>query len=112
VTPSTQSSRIHLTTRQAAELLGLSPRTLEGMRVRGTGPRFFKYGEGKGARVGYAASEVRSWARRCKFRSTAEYGGGRSAGDGSGDGLRPTAALQKLQMASATLGSASGDQEE
>ncbi len=32
-----------LTTRQAAELLGLKPNTLEIWRLRGTGPKFCKF---------------------------------------------------------------------
>jgi hypothetical protein len=40
-----------LTTEEAAELLWLSPRTLEDMRSNGTGPKFVKMGPGRRARV-------------------------------------------------------------
>jgi excisionase family DNA binding protein len=34
----------YLTTKQAAEVLGFSKRTLEGLRLRGGGPRYLKVG--------------------------------------------------------------------
>ena len=44
----------YLKTTDAAQYLVLSPRTLEGMRVRGDGPPFSKLGRGKGAsRISY-----------------------------------------------------------
>lgn len=73
--------KIHVTTQEAAQMLGLSPRTLEGMRRGGRGPKFFKYGCGKNARVYYARSEVLRWARQRRHTSTAEYAG-RSPDDG------------------------------
>ena len=54
---------------EAAEFLGLSPRTLDNMRYHGDGPPYYKLG---GAVV-YDALELESWlqARRCT--STSNY---------------------------------------
>ena len=49
----------YLTTRQAAELLGLSVKGLEAMRARGDGPRYIRVGH----RVRYPASEFRGAAK-------------------------------------------------
>ncbi len=57
-----------LTQNEAAELLRLSPRTLERHRVAGTGPRFTKAGR----RVLYKITELESWATERTFSSTAE----------------------------------------
>lgn len=43
-----------MTTKQAAEMLGLSPRTLENWRVRGDGPGFVKVGRA----VRYSMSDL------------------------------------------------------
>ena len=42
---------------QAAELLQVSPRTLEGWRCRGGGPRFVRVGR----RVRYRLQDLRAW---------------------------------------------------
>jgi predicted DNA-binding transcriptional regulator AlpA len=44
----------------AAELLGISPRTLQAWRVAGTGPKFFKIGR----TVRYRPAELDSYVRR------------------------------------------------
>jgi hypothetical protein len=44
----------YLTTQQAAALLGLTTRGLEGMRAKGTGPKSHKYG----GRVRYRRSDL------------------------------------------------------
>lgn len=59
-----------LTTDEAAALLRLSPRTLEKQRVLGGGPRFRKFG----ARVVYAAVDLRSWADSNTFGMTSDPG--------------------------------------
>ena len=48
----------YLNTRQAAEILGLSPRTLETYRVTGGGPPFLTYCN----RVHYLRSDLDAWA--------------------------------------------------
>jgi Helix-turn-helix domain len=62
----------YLITREAAEILGLSPRTLEKHRVYGTGPRFLKLG----GRVVYKIEDLRSWAERGARSSTSDAGEG------------------------------------
>ncbi|NIE81466.1 AlpA family transcriptional regulator [Asaia sp. As-1742] len=47
----------HLRTPQAAEWLGISPRTLERYRVIGGGPVFHKLGN----RVTYTVADLREW---------------------------------------------------
>ena len=59
-----------LTTEEAATFLRLSPRTLEKQRVLGGGPRFRKFG----ARVVYAAADLRAWADRNTFGMTSDPG--------------------------------------
>ena len=59
-----------LTTDEAAALLRLSPRTLEKQRVLGGGPRFRKFG----ARVVYAAADLRAWADSNTFGMTSDPG--------------------------------------
>ena len=59
-----------LTTDEAAALLRLSPRTLEKQRVLGGGPRFRKFG----ARVVYAAVDLRAWADSNAFGMTSDPG--------------------------------------
>ena len=65
---------LFLTTIEVAEMLRLSRRTLEGMRVAGTGPRYLKAGTGKRSRVLYREADVLAWLERFQFRSTSEYG--------------------------------------
>ena len=47
-----------LTTRQAATLLSLSPRTLDRYRVAGKGPPFHRFG----SRIAYARADLEEWA--------------------------------------------------
>jgi hypothetical protein len=46
----------------AAEYLGVDPRTLDGWRLRGLGPRWRKY---NGTMVRYAVSDLRAFADSC-----------------------------------------------
>jgi hypothetical protein len=62
-----------MTTVEAAAYLRLSPRTLEDMRVTGNGPRYFKLGPGKRARVVYKQDDLDAWFTSFKFGSTSEY---------------------------------------
>lgn len=59
-----------LTTDEAAVFLRLSPRTLEKQRVLGGGPRFRKFG----ARVVYAAEDLRTWADSRAYDMTSDPG--------------------------------------
>lgn len=65
-----------LTTDEAAVFLRLSPRTLEKQRVLGGGPRFRKFG----ARVLYAASDLRVWADSRAYGMTSDPGCPQRAG--------------------------------
>lgn len=59
-----------LTTEEAGAYLRLSPRTLEKQRVLGGGPRFRKFG----ARVVYAAADLRAWADGRAYGMTSDPG--------------------------------------
>lgn len=60
-----------LTTQKAAEMLSLSPRTLEKMRIEGRGPVFRKLGRKK---VVYAMDDLLAWADAGARRSTSDPG--------------------------------------
>lgn len=60
----------YLTNDEAADYLRLSPRTLEKQRVIGGGPRFRKFG----ARVVYAAADLRAWADSHTYGMTSDPG--------------------------------------
>ena len=64
---------LFLTTIEVAEMLRISRRTLERMRVEGTGPPYLKVGPGKRSRVLYREQDVLGWISRYQFASTSEY---------------------------------------
>ena len=66
-------TKLYLTAKDAADVLRLSVRTLERMRVEGTGPRYHKAGAGKRARVLYNRADLDDWLCALSFNSTAEY---------------------------------------
>ena len=57
---------IYLNTRQAADFLGLSTRTLDRFRVSGDGPVFHRFG----GRVRYSRPDLESWATSRRRAST------------------------------------------
>ena len=57
-----------LTTMQTADRPGLSPRTLETLRLRGGGPIFIKMGRA----VRYEPQEVEAWINARRASSTSE----------------------------------------
>ncbi len=61
----------YMTCAQAAQLLSLSPRTLEKFRVQGNGPVFRKFGR----RVIYSRKDLEYWAqsRQCVSTSDSNY---------------------------------------
>ena len=63
----------YLTSQDAADLLRLSVRTLERMRVEGNGPRFLKAGNGKRSRVLYRLEDVQNWLEAQAYHSTSEF---------------------------------------
>ena len=64
----TESVPAYLTTIEAAQLLRLSPRTLEKHRLYGTGPEYRKIG----GRVIYAATDIVAWAESGAKQSTSD----------------------------------------
>ena len=62
--------RNYLTTRQAADWLGLSARTLDRYRVSGEGPVFHRFG----GRVRYLRADLDAWAATRRRASTAADG--------------------------------------
>jgi hypothetical protein len=68
--PSAPANPEFLTTDEAGAFLRLSPRTLEKQRVLGGGPRFRKFG----ARVVYAAADLRAWADSRAYGMTSDPG--------------------------------------
>lgn len=69
----TRPQAMFLTTIEVAEILRVSRRTLERMRVEGTGPRYLKVGPGKRSRVIYREQEILTWLETFNFGSTSEY---------------------------------------
>ena len=63
-----------LTTKQAAEYLNLSEKTLSMWRCKGTGPTFIKRG-----RIFYLKPDLDAWLQEAKYTSTAQARLGRSA---------------------------------
>lgn len=59
-----------LTQRQTAEIVSLSERTLERLRVSGTGPRYVKLGR----RVAYRQADIEAWIAERVVSSTSEAG--------------------------------------
>ena len=57
-----------LTTKQAAEYVGLKLRTLEKMRTLGSGPPYRKHGR----YVRYHVDELRTWSEGRAHRSTSD----------------------------------------
>ena len=64
--------RVLLNTRQAAALLGLSPRSLEDWRLRGYGPRFVRMSP---RAVRYRPRELARWVAEREVGSTSEAAG-------------------------------------
>jgi len=60
-----------VTSREAAQLLRIEPQTLRCWRLKGTGPRFIRFGAKKG-RVVYDLSDIEAWLAGRKFQSTSE----------------------------------------
>jgi len=60
----------YLSTREAANWLGLSPRTLDRYRVSGDGPAFHRFG----SRVRYLAADLDDWAAARRRLSTSDDG--------------------------------------
>ncbi len=66
--PPTRGQVRYLTNNEAAELLRLSPRTLEKRRMSGGGPPFRKFGR----RVLYAVDDLEQWCNARCFDMTSD----------------------------------------
>ena len=71
--PQPPADKTYLNSQDAADLLQLSVRTLERMRVDGSGPRFLKAGRGQRSRVLYRREDVIEWLEAQAYHSTSEY---------------------------------------
>lgn len=58
-----------LDTAQAAAYTGLAEKTLEGLRSKGGGPRFLRYGR---KAVRYLVADLDAWMNACAVHSTSE----------------------------------------
>lgn len=63
----------YLNSQEAADILRISIRTLERMRVDGTGPTYLKAGAGTRSRVLYRLSDLDAWLQGRSFSSTSQY---------------------------------------
>lgn len=61
---------VFISTKEAAEYLGLSRRTLEKYRVYGAGPQFYKLGR----RAMYKPKDLDDWAEARRRASTSDLG--------------------------------------
>lgn len=52
-----------MTTKEAADYIGMSPATLNGWRFMGEGPVYLKMGTGKRAKVAYLREDLDEWLR-------------------------------------------------
>jgi predicted DNA-binding transcriptional regulator AlpA len=59
-----------MTSKAAADRLGLSESTLEKLRHKGGGPPFLRL---SGRRIAYDVVDLDAWARAKRFGSTSEY---------------------------------------
>lgn len=64
--------RRHLAPAELAERLGVQPCTLASWRVKGTGPRFIKFGNSQQARVRYSEADVAAWEAANEHDNTGE----------------------------------------
>ncbi len=69
----TQEPKRYLNSEEAGRILRLSARTLERMRVEGSGPKYLKAGRGTRARVLYRPADLDLWLESRTFSSTSEY---------------------------------------
>lgn len=62
-----------LSTREAADRLGIQPDTLKLWRHQGKGPPFIKMGGAPQAAVGYDPADIEAWMSERRFASTSAY---------------------------------------
>ena len=86
-----------LSTRQAGERLGVSPRTLERYRGTGEGPVFYRFGR----HVRYLQADLDAWAKTRRRISTRDEGNARRAAARWHARKSPRRATGKVRGASA-----------
>lgn len=70
-----KSRRLTVDTPTAAEMIGVSPRTLSNWRLQGNGPPFLKLGTGEAtAAVRYRVAALEEWLTGRERRSTSDRG--------------------------------------
>lgn len=57
-------SLVFLTAVEFAEMVRLSPRTVEKLRLEGRGPKYFRLGEGGRSKVVYRLADVLAWLEK------------------------------------------------
>jgi len=57
--------RKYLTNKEAAAYLRMSTKTLEHLRFRGTGPKYYKAGSAPRSPVRYTTEDLDAWLRPC-----------------------------------------------
>ncbi len=67
----TDQEPIHLSEKEAARILGFSPRTLQGWRLTGRGPRFVRVSS---RCVRYRMEDLVAWSDELRRTSTADDG--------------------------------------
>lgn len=73
----TPRGRRFLDTKQSAEYVGLSPRTMESYRVNGDGPPYIKHGGARSGLVLYLVDDLDAWLDSRRRQSTSERKEGR-----------------------------------
>jgi predicted site-specific integrase-resolvase len=63
-----------LTPEEAAAHLGFTYATLADWRCKGGGPKFLKFGEGRGGRVRYRPEDLAAWSAERERASTTSGG--------------------------------------
>lgn len=62
----------NVTSKEAARIIGVAPKTLKNWRHSGKGPRFIKLGASPQAAVRYNRTEIEAWLSEREFTSTAD----------------------------------------
>lgn len=67
----------YLTTREAAEILGVHPVTMAQWRSKGRGPKYTKVGDAPKSRIRYQKSDLHAWMHQ--YNVTPKHHAGRGA---------------------------------
>lgn len=64
--------KVYLTTKEVADYLKITPCTLEGMRMNGSGPPYYKVGPFRKSAVRYSQEDVDAWLQENHINSTSD----------------------------------------